>query len=67
MLPGEVPSWTPNGIKRQWFTRLQYLSRSPYEVTLALDSQALCCASGVKEILEEGPGEFDIAFAVQVM
>lgn len=33
MLPGEVPSWTPNGIKRQWFTRLEYLSRSPYEVT----------------------------------
>eukprot|EP00904_Undaria_pinnatifida_P006647 jgi/Undpi1/3111/HiC_scaffold_15.g06485.m1 len=31
MLPGEVPSWTPNGIKRQWFTRLEYLSRSPYE------------------------------------
>lgn len=37
-----------------------------YQVTLALDSQALCCASGVAEILDEGPGEFDIAFAVQV-
>ena len=34
VLPGEVPSWTPNGFKREWFTRLQYLSRSPYEVTL---------------------------------
>ena len=36
MLPGEVPSWTPKGFKREWFTRLQYLSRSPYEVTLLL-------------------------------
>ncbi|CAM9493774.1 unnamed protein product, partial [Hapterophycus canaliculatus] len=65
LLPGQVPSWTPNGLARQWLTRLEYLSRSPYKVTLALDSQALCCASGVNNILSEGPGEFDIAFAVQ--
>lgn len=32
LLPGKVPSWTPQGIKRQWLTRLAYLSRSPYEV-----------------------------------
>ena len=36
------------------------------QVTLALDSQALCCSSGVDEILKQGPREFDIAFAVQV-
>lgn len=45
------------------------LSLSPAclrQVTLALDSQALCCASGVEDILKLGPGEFDIAFAVQV-
>lgn len=51
MLPGEVPSWTPNGFKREWFTRLQYLSRSPYEVTLRLvgrrklsDENGLLCS-----------------------
>lgn len=42
------------------------LRRFKFQVTLALDSQALCCASGVNDILSEGPGEFDIAFAVQV-
>eukprot|EP00903_Cladosiphon_okamuranus_P014188 g13183.t1 len=65
LLPGEVPSWTPQGLKRQWLTRLEYLSRSPYEVTLALDSQALCCAAGVEAILKQGLEEFDVAFAVQ--
>eukprot|EP00752_Nemacystus_decipiens_P009993 g8910.t1 len=65
LLPGKVPSWTPHGIKRQWLTRLAYLSQSPYEVTLALDSQALCCAGGVEEILKQGLEHFDIAFAVQ--
>lgn len=38
ILPGQVPSWTPNGLKRQWFTRLEYLARSPYEVLLILSA-----------------------------
>lgn len=32
LLPGEVPAWTPSGIKRQWLTRLEYFAHSPYEV-----------------------------------
>lgn len=36
------------------------------QVTLALDSQALCCSSRIDEVLKQGLQEFDIAFAVQV-
>ncbi|CAN0082166.1 unnamed protein product [Scytosiphon promiscuus] len=62
---GKVQSWTPQGVSRQWLTRLEYLSCSPYNVTLALDSQALCCSSGVDEILEQSWEDFDISFATQ--
>ncbi|CAM9466319.1 unnamed protein product [Ectocarpus sp. 12 AP-2014] len=62
---GKQQSWGPKGLARQWFTRLEYISRSPYEVTLALDSQALCCGTSVEDILTEGGEEFDVAFAVQ--
>lgn len=33
MVEGRVPGWKPNGRKVQWLTRIEYLSRSPYEVT----------------------------------
>ncbi|CBN75387.1 hypothetical protein Esi_0090_0076 [Ectocarpus siliculosus] len=28
---GTVQSWNPNGVSRQWLTRLEYLARSPYQ------------------------------------
>ncbi|CAM9340283.1 unnamed protein product [Ectocarpus fasciculatus] len=63
---GTVQSWNPNGVSRQWLTRLEYLARSPYETTLALDSQALCCAPDVEDFLKKSRvEEFDLAFAVQ--
>ncbi|CAN0082029.1 unnamed protein product [Scytosiphon promiscuus] len=65
LYPGRLHSWTTSNIRRQWLTRLEYLACSPYNVTLALDSQALCCASGVDKILEQSWGEFDISFATQ--
>ncbi|CAM9384105.1 unnamed protein product [Ectocarpus sp. 6 AP-2014] len=63
---GTVQSWNPNGVSRQWLTRLEYLARSPYQTTLALDSQALCCATDVEDLLKKTRAEeFDLAFAVQ--
>ncbi|CAM9875459.1 unnamed protein product [Pylaiella littoralis] len=63
---GKRQSWGPKGVTRQWLTRLEYLSRSPYEVTLALDSQALCCSNHIDEIFDTSRWpEFDVAFAVQ--
>ncbi|CAM9396345.1 unnamed protein product, partial [Hapterophycus canaliculatus] len=63
---GREQAWGPKGVSRQWMTRLEYLTRSPYEVTLALDSQALCCSTDVNEVLKQLRWEeFDVAFAVQ--
>lgn len=30
---GKEQAWGPRGVSRQWMTRLEYLSRSPYEVS----------------------------------
>eukprot|EP00903_Cladosiphon_okamuranus_P013420 g12501.t1 len=63
---GKVQQWGPQDLSRQWLTRIEYLPRSPYEVTLALDSQALCCTTDVDAILRAARWEeFDISFAVQ--
>ena len=54
---------------RQWLTRLIYMKKTPFEVTLAVDSQALCCSSRVYDLLESyytrqipSGFDFDIAY-----
>lgn len=43
------------------------MSDVDFQVTLALDSQALCCATDVDAMLKEARWEgFDVSFAVQV-
>jgi hypothetical protein len=54
--------------KRQWLTRITYMARSPFEITLAVDSQALACSPSIYPLLQgfATPGNttnvFDIAF-----
>ncbi|CAN0397817.1 unnamed protein product, partial [Phaeothamnion confervicola] len=62
-IKGKVPPWKASlkfGI--QWMTRLEYLAKTPYTLTLALDSQALCCSSNVDAIFDS-MGDHDVAFA----
>ncbi|CAM9189618.1 unnamed protein product [Choristocarpus tenellus] len=68
LFSGRVPSWSTGGMKsipKQWLTRLLYMSQTPYEVTLALDSQALLCAGGVNDILSASLDGYDVAIALQ--
>lgn len=47
--------------------RLHFTHCDCLQVTLALDSQALCCANTVENVLNQLRwAEFDISFAVQV-
>lgn len=62
MMIGTMVSWARINV----VPFLQYISHIFSQVTLALDSQALCCGTSVKDILTEGGEEFDVAFAVQV-
>lgn len=51
---------------RQWSTRIQYMAKSPYEVTLAVDAGVLCCSENVFQLLIDYycsfSHEYDIAF-----
>jgi len=39
----------PDRIPRQWLTRLYYLAHSPFEITWALDSNAVSCTPGAAQ------------------
>jgi len=51
---------------RQWSTRIKYMAKSPYEVTLAVDANVLCCSENVFQSLIDFycsfSKEYDIAF-----
>lgn len=39
---GKKQNWGPKGVSRQWLTRLEYMSKSPYEVRDDLDDRRCC-------------------------
>lgn len=50
--------------RRQWLTRINYMRCSPFNFTLALDSQALACSADIASLLRTsswGDG-FDLSF-----
>lgn len=59
-------STRPDGIYRQWFTRIWYLAHSPFEVTWSLDSHAVVPTKTLSSALQEfADSDFDIATANQ--
>lgn len=55
------------GDGKEWTTRLRYLAATPYQRTLALDSQVVACDAQITQVLGVGPEatpyqEWDSAF-----
>lgn len=66
-----APTFRP--VESQALTRIYYLARSPFALTLALEGTAIACAGGVDAALHalldsaaEGEGQFDVAVSTQM-
>ena len=54
-----------DGITRQWFTRLLYMAMTPFELTLAYDTNVACCKDLTPAITALEATDFDFAVATQ--
>lgn len=68
---GEEASFQP--VQSQALTRIYYLARSPFALTLALEGTAVACRGGVDALLAselpapvDGDGQFDIALSTSM-
>ena len=54
-----------DGLKRQWLTRILYLTATPFEVTLAYDANVVPCGNILPAVRAVASSDFDIAVASQ--
>ena len=53
----------PDGLDRQWLTRILYLTTSPFTVTLAYDANIAVCNDVTNLLARMSDSDFDIATA----
>ena len=61
--PGSNYENRTDGHKRQYLTRILYLTSSPFEVTLAYDTNVVSCGPLLPELHRLGKTDFDLAVA----